>query len=238
MSDSAIILAGGFGTRLHSVVSDLPKPMADISGKPFLHYLLLYLKHFGVKNAILATGYLHEKIESYFGYNYEGINIQYSVETYPLGTGGAIKKALELVKGNCFILNGDSFIAADLNQLAKFHSSKKADFSIGLKAMQHFDRYGTVVLDKNRITAFKEKEYTESGLINTGIYITSHQIFDGLDLPENFSIEKDFLEKNLERLNIAGMPVDGYFIDIGIPEDYHRASAELPAMLKNFQLEN
>lgn len=230
MTDTAIILAGGFGTRLQSVVSDLPKPMADIGGKPFLQYLLIYLKSFGIKRVILCTGYLHEKVEAHFGSNFLGIEIIYSREESPLGTGGAIKKAMKHVEGNCFILNGDSFFEIDLRALSSFHETSNADFTFGLKQMSEFDRYGTVVLELDSIVAFKEKTYMRSGLINSGVYVTSSKIFSTLKLPDSFSLEKDFLEKQIGSMNIMGMISEGYFIDIGIPEDYERAISEMPFM--------
>jgi D-glycero-alpha-D-manno-heptose 1-phosphate guanylyltransferase len=230
MTETAIILAGGFGTRLKSVVTDLPKPMADIGGKPFLHYLLLYVKSFGVKQAVFCTGYLHEKVEEYFGNNFLGIGINYSREESPLGTGGAIKKAMSQIKGDCFIMNGDSFFEIDLKELFDFYKTHNAVFTFGLKQMQQFDRYGTVLLEGERIVAFREKEYTESGLINSGVYVTSSSVFDDHHLPETFSLEKDFLEVNILGMKITGMISEGYFIDIGIPDDYEKAKFEMPLM--------
>ena len=225
--NTAIILAGGFGTRLQKVVSDVPKPMAPIRNKPFLHYLLTSLQTQGVDKIVFSTGYLHEKIESYFGNNYNGLKIFYSQETKPLGTGGGIKKAFEYVNENAFVVNGDSFFNVDLQAMRKFHTAQKADFTLALKPMQNVERYGTVELKENRITAFREKTFCESGFINGGVYITSRKVFEQTNLPEVFSLETDFLAKQLGNLLVAGFVSDGYFIDIGIPADYHRAEQEL-----------
>lgn len=225
--NTAIVLAGGFGTRLQKVISDVPKPMAPIHNKPFLHHLLTYLQIQGVENIVLSTGYLHEKIESYFGNLYNGLNISYSQEIKPLGTGGGIKKAFETVNENAFVVNGDSFFNVDLNAMAKFHHEQKSDFTLALKPMLNFERYGTVELNENRITAFREKQFCENGFINGGVYITKREVFENLNLPEVFSLETDFLAKHLNNLFVAGFVSDGYFIDIGIPADYQRAQEEL-----------
>ncbi len=231
---TAIVLAGGFGTRLQKVVSDVPKPMAPIRNKPFLHYLLTHLQIQGVEKIVFSTGYLHEKIEAYFGNNYNGLEILYSQETKPLGTGGGIKKAFEHAKGNAFVLNGDSFFNVDLNAMTKFHFEQKpdcrqagADFTLALKPMQNVERYGTVELKENRVIAFNEKAFRENGLINGGVYITNREVFEDENLSEVFSLEIDFLAKKLDFLNVAGFVSDGYFIDIGIPTDYFRAEQEL-----------
>lgn len=224
---TAIVLAGGFGTRLQKVVSDVPKPMAPIRNKPFLHYLLSDLQMQGIEKIVLSTGYLHEKIEEYFGANYNGLQISYSQETKPLGTGGGIKKAFEHINENAFVVNGDSFFNVDLQAMATFHAEQKADFTLALKPMEKVERYGTVELKENRITAFREKTFCENGLINGGVYITQRKVFDDANLPDVFSLETDFLAKQLEHLFVAGFISNGYFIDIGIPTDYQKAQEEL-----------
>ena len=121
----AIVLAGGLGTRLKSVVSNVPKPMAPIGDKPFLEYILKYLKKNGITRAILSVGYKSEIIEEYFGNNFEGIDLVYSVEKEPLGTGGAIKKAMSKVKSNqVYIINGDTFFDINLKSLILEDNSK------------------------------------------------------------------------------------------------------------------
>jgi D-glycero-alpha-D-manno-heptose 1-phosphate guanylyltransferase len=225
----AIVLCGGFGTRLQSVVSDVPKPMALVGGRPFLHYVFCYLKREGVREAILAVGYKREVIEKYFGHEYMGIAIRYSVEQEPLGTGGGIKQAYYMTHGEVFVLNGDTFFDVSLKELSTAHEARKADLTIALKPMQEFDRYGTVSVDENgRIAAFEEKRYCRAGLINGGIYLLGRHLFDGLQLPLKFSFEKEIMEGQTGEKRMAGVAFDSYFIDIGIPEDYSRAQTELP----------
>jgi len=224
----AIILAGGTGTRLKSVVSDIPKPMAPVNNKPFLVYLFEYLLDQGITRAILSTGYKHEYIENYFGDSYKGIEIAYSVETEPLGTGGAIKKALELTSENMvYILNGDTFFKVDLNQFAQSHLESKSLLTFSLKMMENFDRYGIVKISQSKVIGFEEKRPCKSGNINGGVYIANTSIFDNLDLPAKFSFENDFLDKYVEVFHFGYYLSDDYFIDIGIPEDYERAQREL-----------
>lgn len=221
----AVILAGGFGTRLQPVVKNIPKPMAEINGRPFLAYLLDFLTTQNIETVILSVGYKNEVIQEYFGNNYKDINIKYSIEGSPLGTGGAIKKSLSLIKqDNCFVMNGDTLFKADLSQLCTCHKTNLADLTMSLKPMKDFDRYGTVSLnDTNRITGFEEKQYKQSGLINGGIYLIKSDLLKNCDLPEKFSFEKDFIEKYYTKLKFYGVISNNYFIDIGIPEDYKKA---------------
>jgi D-glycero-alpha-D-manno-heptose 1-phosphate guanylyltransferase len=223
----AIILAGGFGTRLQSVVSDLPKPMAVVNGKPFLDYQLFYLKHFGIKKVILSVGHLHEKIVSQYKNNFEGIEIDYAIETTPIGTGGGIRMAIEQCNpGSAFVLNGDSFFDIDLNSFSNQHLASRADCSLALRKVENAARYGTVNLSgHSKIISFKEKTgEVKPGLINAGIYLLEKEIYLQKTEPaKNFSIEKDFFEKKLSELHVFGFEYDGYFIDIGIPEDYIKA---------------
>lgn len=221
----AIVLAGGLGTRLRSVVSDLPKPMAPIGDKPFLEYILKYLQNSGVKRVILSVGYKWETIKDYFGDRFENIELIYSVEDEPLGTGGAIKKAMTQAKNNqVYIINGDTFFNVDLQSLELQNDSK---LILSLKQMNEFDRYGCVESDDNNfVTAFTEKGYKKSGNINGGIYLASIDIFDNYDLNEKFSFE-EFMQDNFQKLKASVKVFDNYFIDIGIPEDYEKAQSEI-----------
>ncbi|BAU26507.1 D-glycero-alpha-D-manno-heptose 1-phosphate guanylyltransferase [Aneurinibacillus soli] len=224
----AIVLAGGLGTRLRSVISDVPKPMAPIDDKPFLHYILHYLAKQGINRVILSTGYKHEVIEAYFGYEYCGMSIVYSVEDEPLGTGGAIKRALEKVtEQDAFIMNGDTFFAVDLQGMIRFHQVHGADITIALKRMEDFSRYGAVMVENGRVRSFQEKGYHSSGNINGGIYIINKQCLEIESLPNTFSFESDVLEKFIMKKEMYGFISEGYFIDIGIPEDYEKAQGEL-----------
>jgi D-glycero-alpha-D-manno-heptose 1-phosphate guanylyltransferase len=221
----AIVLAGGLGTRLRSAVSDLPKPMAPIGDKPFLEYILRYLQKNGIIRVILSVGYKWETIKEYFRDKFENVELIYSVENEPLGTGGAIKKAMSQVKNNqVYIINGDTFFDIDLKSLCLANESK---LILSLKQMSDFDRYGCVESDMNgMVTAFIEKDYKEFGNINGGIYLALRDIFDGFSLEDKFSFE-EFIQNNFKKLKIRAKVFDDYFIDIGIPEDYIRAQHEL-----------
>lgn len=225
----AIVLAGGFGNRLKTVVSDVPKPMAPVAGKPFLAYLLNWLCLTGVEHVILSVGYKWERINNVFGNKYRSAKISYSVEESPLGTGGAIARAMKRVKQNeVLIVNGDTLFPIDLRDLITFHHEQKNDISIALKLMKDFDRYGTIELDNtDHIIGFREKQAKEQGLINGGIYLLNKNATRFFPPKDVFSFEKDFLEKVIGKIVMGGFKSDKYFIDIGIPEDYHRAQTEL-----------
>ncbi|MCK4442307.1 MAG: nucleotidyltransferase family protein [Sulfurovaceae bacterium] len=221
----AIVLAGGLGTRLRSVVSNLPKPMAPIGNKPFLEYILKYLKKNDITRVILSVGYKWKTIEEYFGNNFKGIELVYSVEDKLLGTGGAIKKAITKVNSKeVFIINGDTFFNVDLKLLTLDSTSK---IMLSLKKMYDFNRYGCIESNsENLVTSFTEKAYRTSGNINGGIYLIKKDIFNKFNLKEKFSFE-EFMQKNFKKLVISVRVFDNYFIDIGIPEDYKKAQYEI-----------
>ncbi|HFB99622.1 MAG TPA: hypothetical protein ENJ53_02345 [Phaeodactylibacter sp.] len=226
---TAIILAGGLGTRLKSVVQDIPKPMAPVRGKPFVAYVLQYLKMYGVERIIFSIGYKGEVVQEYFKKEYLSMQIDYAIEATPLGTGGGIFQAAQMCGDEpFFVLNGDTMFDINLFELEDFYHKKNAEMVIALKAMEKFDRYGVVeISETERVTAFKEKEYKEKGLINGGTYFFSKKVFEGTNFPKRFSFEKDFMEKYLEKMQMFGCELDGFFLDIGIPEDYARAEKEL-----------
>ncbi len=225
-----IILAGGKGTRLTNIVSDVAKPMAAINGKPFLHFLFRWLKQYPVGKVILSTGHMSESISDYFGSSYLGIPIEYVVEEQPLGTGGAIMFAMRKIKsGNILIINGDTYFPIDLNSFYSFHIDNDHLFSIALKQMQNFSRYGSVECENDTILKFNEKKFCSEGLINGGIYLINKQYLESKHISGAFSLEKEILEKEAGTSNIKGLVFDDLFIDIGIPEDYHRAQ-ELPEL--------
>ncbi|MFN8241744.1 MAG: nucleotidyltransferase family protein [Bacteroidales bacterium] len=237
MSSEAIILAGGFGTRLRGVVDDLPKPMAPVAGKPFLEYLLQYLLGNGINHAILATGFMHQKISGYFGNDFRGMKLDYSVENEPLGTGGAIAEAMRLVKNErVFVVNGDTFFGVHLDDFAAPGKTGKYKIIVALKPMKNFDRYGAVSFSGNTITSFHEKRHRESGHINGGIYLLDKSWFLQNSPSKVFSFEKDILERHLDKGITGCLVADEYFIDIGIPEDYTRAINELPLKFRSFPL--
>lgn len=220
----AIILVGGLGTRLRKVVADVPKPMAKVSGVPFLEYLLDYLLEQGIERVVLAVGYKKECIKKYFGYIYKKMEIIYSEEEEPLGTGGAIQKAIQICKDKkILVLNGDTYLEFDLDKMRMFHIEQGADITIAQKFMNDCSRYGAIEVQGNRVKKFIEKGIQRKGTINAGIYLINKNIFLNTQLPVRFSFEKDFLEKKVLDLKIVAYEAEGYFIDIGIPEDYQEA---------------
>lgn len=204
--------------------------MAPVNDEPFLKYIFDYLKYFGIEHVVLSTGYLSEKILEHFGEQFKGIEISYTKEESPLGTGGGIRLAMEKCREKVvLVLNGDSFFDVDLNAYYQQHQNKMADCSLALRKVPNASRYGTIRLgEENRIEAFKEKDnIEEKGLINGGVYILERELFLNRTKPNiPFSIEKDFYEERIEELNVFGFEYSGYFIDIGIPDDYKKAQAD------------
>ncbi len=229
MIKEAIVLAGGLGTRLGGVIKDIPKPMAPIGEKPFLEFILDYLNFSEIKRIVISVGYKKEVIINYFANSYKNSEIIYSEEDTPLGTGGAILKAFELIEGErSFVLNGDTFFMISLKALYEFHIKKKAEISIALKRNEFKDkRYGNVLVsEEGKIINFEEKS-NESALFNGGVYLINKRVFSNLNFPSKFSFEKDFLEKKVNEFDIFGKAFNNYFIDIGIPEDYEKAKREI-----------
>jgi len=234
----AIILAGGLGTRLRSVVSDVPKCMAPVAGRPFLFYVINYLRSEGVESFIFSLGYKHEIVENYLADQFATLNYTIVIEEEPLGTGGATRLACQqAVSSNVLLANGDTLFRVNLKALFLFHSEKNAVCTLSLKPMIDFDRYGVVELNKDQtIKNFREKQFYKSGLINGGLYILNVNQFLRKDFAEKFSFEKDYLEASLD-YNVGGSPnakeqkfagfvEDNYFIDIGIPEDFSKAQLD------------
>jgi D-glycero-alpha-D-manno-heptose 1-phosphate guanylyltransferase len=225
----AIILAGGFGTRLQSTVPDIPKCLAIVNGRPFLQVLIRYLLSQGVQKMIFSLGYKHELVEEFLQKYFPALDYHCVIEEQPLGTGGAIALALQHTsEQNVLVANGDTLFKADLPSMHSRHEEMDAECTLALKPMKHFDRYGVVDTDKNgRVTGFLEKKFSETGNINGGLYILDKEKFLSHTFPEKFSFETDYLENFVTTTNIAGWIDEGYFIDIGVPEDYLRAQAEL-----------
>jgi len=224
-----IVLAGGLGTRLHSVTKDaMPKCMAPVNEQPFLYYLFQYLSQQKIDKVILALGHKADNVLDWIKKNNFPFAMDYVIEKEPLGTGGAIQLALKKsAKEQVLILNGDTLFLADLHLLFEAHIEKQAATTIALKSMNEYDRYGTVVMDDDDcITAFREKSYTKYGAINAGIYILNKKFLLEKNLPEKFSFEKDYLEASVQEKQFFGKIFDNYFIDIGIPEDYEKAQQD------------
>lgn len=227
----AIILAGGKGTRLSSVVNNVPKPLAPVNGKPFLDILLLQLNKFSfIKMVVLAVGYKSEMIiDRYKDCSEYNFRIVFSHEERLLGTGGAIKKALALTDtGDVLILNGDSYVEIDIEDLLKFHNSNNASLTIVLKEIDNADRYGAIEINgKKKIISFNEKSsIKKSGLINAGMYILKRTLLDIIEDEKEISFEKEILPELIGN-NVYGYVVEGKFIDIGVPEAYKIAGEYL-----------
>lgn len=225
----AIILAGGLGTRLRSAVPDLPKCLAPVAGRPFLYYVINYLSMQGVERFIFSLGYMHSEVERYLHDHFPSLDYGCAIEGEPLGTGGAIRLACtHSAASHILVANGDTLFEADLAPLIRQHLQNKNACTLALKPMQHFDRYGVVSLQTTGIIdQFHEKQYYTAGLINGGIYLLDRERFLNQDWPSRFSFEKDYLEVQASAGTIGGCISDGYFIDIGIPEDFERASKDL-----------
>ena len=226
-ADETIILAGGFGTRLRDVVADVPKPLAPVAGRPFLAWLLDRLAEQGMRRCILATGYMADVIEREIGTHWSGMEIVHSVETTPLGTGGAIRKAANLLQGeSAHVLNGDTWLAYSTAALEQ--STLEAGAAIGL-ALAHVDdvgRYGAVEIRDGIVTGFREKGGVGGGWINAGCYFLSNAAIAALPAVETFSFESEVMLPMAAAGKVAAWTDTHDFIDIGVPEDYLRAQTQ------------
>ncbi len=223
-----IVLAGGLGTRLKGVIGALPKCMAPIAGKPFLHYLFQYLAAQKCTKVILSLGFRHEVVLEWLPQNEWTFEIDWVIESEPLGTGGGIKLALQKAKNNTvIILNGDTMFRVDLKGLIQFHNQSKAATTLALKPMVDFDRYGVVQIDEHqKIVQFEEKKPRKYSTINGGIYVVEKKYFEEKIVANRFSFEQDYLEAFVSNHLFYGWVADDYFIDIGIPSDYEKAQID------------
>lgn len=223
----AIILAGGAGTRLRPVIGDLPKAMAPIGGRPFLELLLEQLERQGLSRIVLSLGYRREVIRDHFGPRFGRLQIGYAEEVEPLGTGGAIVRALERVSGeHAFVLNGDTLLELDYPAMWRHHlegAREDVRLTLALREVPDASRYGTAELSGDRITRFRPRGPARPALVNAGVYAVSRRLFDGCRLPAAFSFERDFLEPRAGRIRPRAFFVRGSFVDIGVPEGYRRA---------------
>ena len=221
---SPIILAGGFGSRLRSVVSDRPKVLAEINGKPFITFILNKLENEGFKNIILSTGYMGDMIKKTIGKEYKGLTIKYFKEDKPLGTGGALKNIGKFIKEkNLLVMNGDTLHNINTRKLI---DSLKGDNDIILGIYKNdASRYGLLKIDRNKlILSFNEKNNkNKSGLINIGTYFLNKENLLKYN-DDIFSIENDYFPKRIKDKKLYVQISRGKFIDIGIPEDYFKAS--------------
>jgi D-glycero-alpha-D-manno-heptose 1-phosphate guanylyltransferase len=222
----AIVLAGGFGTRLRSVVSNVPKPMAPVAGHPFLQLLLIYLRSKGITRAILSIGYMSEAITAFFDEHPVGVKLVYEIESTPLGTGGAIAAALRHASSDhVFVFNGDTYLDLEVNEIEAMWPGDRTPIVVA-RSVPDTKRYGKLEIVDGRISRFLGPGHAGTGIINAGCYLIPRNIFDNENLPANFSFEGDFLERRPPS-SLRAFSTTGQFIDIGVPEDYQRAQSDL-----------
>ncbi|MDO4769120.1 MAG: nucleotidyltransferase family protein [Brachymonas sp.] len=223
----AIVLAGGFGTRLRQVVADVPKPMAPVAGRPFLEILLESLMRKGFSRVVLSLGFMAEKISSYFGSRFAGLELSYVVEDAPLGTGGAIRLAMTAcAQDHVFVFNGDTYLDLEVMLLEQQWQANRHPIVVA-REVPDTARYGRLVVHGGRIISFAEKGIAGFGLINAGCYVLASNALAEFPLCQAFSIESDYFVPEVARATVEVFVTEGMFIDIGIPEDYYRAQALL-----------
>ena len=226
----AIVLAGGFGTRLRQVVADVPKPMASIAGRPFLEILLGSLAKKGFSRSVLSLGFMAEKISAHFGHRFAGLDLAYVVEDTPLGTGGATRLAARAcTQDHVFVFNGDTYLDLEVGSLERRWQAKRNSIVVG-RQVPDTTRYGRLIVDGDRITSFAGKGIAGPGLINAGCYVLATDALARFPLNQPFSIETDYLVPEVARTTVEVFVAEGMFIDIGIPEDYARAQTLLAAL--------
>jgi len=229
--DQAIILAGGLGTRLGELTRRTPKPLLDVSGQPFLEYVFWNLRRYGIRRVVLSVGYLAEKIQVVFDDGSRlGIDLTYVVEDEPLGTGGGLKLAANLLDDEFLVLNGDTFFDVNYLDLALGLSSENFA-AMALRKVDDVSRYGHVRLEGGQVQSFCEKSAAGPGVISGGVYALRKEALDFL--PEGCSsIEQDMFPRLVESGRLGGRIYSGFFLDIGLPETYKAAQTRLPKWQK------
>ena len=227
----AIVLAGGLGTRLRAAVPHLPKSMAPIGDRPFLELLLARLAARGFKHVVLSLGYRAEVIVQHFGHRYGGMRLSHAVEPQPLGTGGGARLAMDRCEqDHVYLLNGDTFIDLEVVELeALWHRHREP--IIVAREVDDASRYGRLEVRNEQVVAFSEKSSGGPGLINAGCYVLGRGALDTFPPGSEFSLEKDFLSPMVRRSPCRLFVSNGYFIDLGIPEDYAKAQRDLLPLL-------
>lgn len=229
-----VILAGGLGTRLRPTVSNVPKPMAEVLGKPFLEWQINLLKKFDLRDIVLSIGYMGDKIKNHFmdGGRF-GVHIEYVEEDQPLGTGGSLKivKPCLSSKEDFLVMNGDTYLDLDFSGFVKFHREKKALTTIALTQINRLSKCGCVELDANsRIASFVEREKGE-GIINAGVHAFTNEVFAYMPRKRNFSLEFDLFPNLIRTKRVFGYLTRDYFRDIGRPEDYEAIKRDLKGIV-------
>ncbi len=227
----AIILAGGFGTRLRSRLTDLPKAMAPIAGRPFLEFLLDRLVAAGASRVILSVGHLRQIILDRIPLDYRGIQIKFAIEQSPLGTGGAIRHAMrEVQEPSVLVMNGDTYVDVDLAGMVKKHRIERSIMTIAVTYVDDAARYGGVIIQDGKVIGFAEKGKFGPSWINAGTYVLSSDFPWPASLPTRFSFEEDVMVPLVAEIRPAAFPYAGCFLDIGVPEDLDRAETALPQL--------
>jgi NDP-sugar pyrophosphorylase family protein len=235
----AVILAGGLGTRLRATYAAGPKSMAPVAGRPFLDYLLRWLRSEGVREVILCVGYKRTQIQKYVGAGRKwGLRARYSIEKKLLGTAGALKKAQRMISGeSLLVINGDTYVDVNLTELTEFHRSREALATLAAVPVKDGERYGSLQLDgKSRITEFLEKGAVNLAgkrkqgkrPINAGVYVFEKNLFRAMPAGNPMSLEKNVFPRLVNSKKVYGFVRGAYFLDIGVPRDYRRAQDELP----------
>jgi NDP-sugar pyrophosphorylase family protein len=226
----AIVLVGGLGTRLRSVVSDVPKPMAPVQGRPFVSFVLDRLVDAGFTGTVFAAGYRSDALRSYFGVEYRGMPLAYSIETEPLGTGGAVRLAWDRAGGQeVFALNGDTYAELDFRAMQAEHRRAGSSLTVAICYAADAARYGALELAGDRVRGFSEKGRSGPGWINAGTYLLAPGLRDFFPRQDAFSFERDLLARHVEAMRPLAFRSTGPFIDIGTPEDYVQAEGLLAA---------
>jgi D-glycero-alpha-D-manno-heptose 1-phosphate guanylyltransferase len=223
----AIVLAGGFGTRLKDVIAATPKSMAPIRGRPFLEILLGMLAAKKVQHVVLALGYMAETIRAHFGGSYAGLQLDYVIEEKPLGTGGAARLAMaRCSRDHLFVFNGDTYLDLEIAAVEQLWQQRHAPIIVG-REVPRTERYGRLIERQGRVVGFAEKDSSGPGVINAGCYVFNRGQLDAYALNIAFSLERDYLGEAVARERFDLFMTRGQFIDIGTPEDLARAQQEL-----------
>lgn len=227
----AVVLAGGFGTRLRDAVPGLPKPMAPVAGRPFLEILLASLARKGFLRVALSLGHMAEKVVAHFGDSFMGMDIVYEIERTPLGTGGAVRAAFDrLTADHVFVFNGDTYLDIEAEEVEALWLRDRRPVIV-VREVPDTSRFGRIETRDGRVVRFSEKGVTGPGLINAGCYALPRSLLDAYPLGHPFSLETDFFARATMDISINAFISRGFFIDIGVPEDYARAQSELARFL-------
>jgi NDP-sugar pyrophosphorylase family protein len=233
MLQQALILAGGLGSRLGEITKHTPKPMVEVNNRPFLEYIIAYLRKQGIPRIVLSVGHFSEQIISHFGDGVSfGVSIVYAIEAAPAGTGGALAYAKSNMEDNFFVLNGDTIFDIPLEDLSALHSKGKGLVTMALREVPDAGRFGEVELDENnRVKIFAEKNKSGPGLINGGIYAMQRRAMDYLPSAP-CSLEKDLFPMLARNALLNGKSYDAFFIDIGIKETLGKAGRLMADWMK------